>query len=229
MEMPRDFEQAKPGAALKRAKRAVLRVGAGRGFVVEHRNYLGHIERIVVTAAQCLPHFPPAHPAAYTEEITYRALLGPLGGKRTVWAECLFVELMADIAVLGHPDHPDLTDQADAYDRLLGGMEALRVADAPAQGEELRAYGDMKIRRPTPGNGSAYVLSLEDRWLAGTVSHYGKWLSFEPGNLIKGGMSGSPILSATGDAIGVISTNHVGPALTEGFSAHLLRSLIRPA
>jgi hypothetical protein len=73
------------------------------------------------------------------------------------------------------------------------------------------------------------VLSLKSRWLAGTVSHYGKWLSFEPTSLIKGGMSGSPILSATGDSIGVISTNHVGPALTDCLPAHLLRSLIRPA
>jgi hypothetical protein len=213
-------------AALKKAKRAVLRVGGGRSFAVEYRNYLGHIERIVITAAHCLPHLPPAHPAAYAEEFTYRALLGPLGGKRTVWAECLFVELMADIAVLGHPDHPDLTDQADAYDRLLGGMAALRVADAPAQGEELLTHGDMKFRKPTPGVGPAYVLPLRSRWLPGTVSHSAKWLNFNPPDSIKSGMSGSPILSATGEAIGLISTNHDGPALTDCLPPHLLRGLV---
>jgi hypothetical protein len=94
---------------------------------------------------------------AYTEELTYRALLGPLGGKRTVWAECLFVDPTADIAVLGQPDNQALSGQADAYDSLLASMEVLRVADAPAQGEKLLAYGDVKIRRPTPGKGSAYT------------------------------------------------------------------------
>jgi hypothetical protein len=193
--------------------------------VVERRDHIGHIERIIITAAHCLPHLPPCHPAAYAAEFTYRALLGPLGGKQTVWAECRSAELMADIAVLARPDHPDLIDQADAYDRLLDGMEALRVADAPAQGEELFTRGDMKFRRPTPGKGPGYVLSLKGRWLEGTVSHYGKGLSFVPGSLVKGGMSGSPILSATGDAIGAISTNHSGPALTDCLPAHLMRAI----
>jgi hypothetical protein len=36
-------------------KRAVLRVGDGRGFVVSSRNSIGGHERIVITAAHCLP------------------------------------------------------------------------------------------------------------------------------------------------------------------------------
>jgi hypothetical protein len=35
-------------------------------------------------------------------------LLGPLKGKRTVWATCLFVDQIADIAVLGQPDNQAL-------------------------------------------------------------------------------------------------------------------------
>jgi hypothetical protein len=63
---------------------SVLRVGRGRGFVVNYRNYLGHPEPIVITAAHCLPKkLPPPHPERYLEEATYRRLLGPLGGKRT--------------------------------------------------------------------------------------------------------------------------------------------------
>jgi hypothetical protein len=96
--------------------RAVLRVGDGRGFVVERRGYLGHPERIVITAAHCLPRLPPPyehllqlptpHPARYLEEETYPRILGPLGRKKlTVWAACLFADPIADIAVLGQPDN----------------------------------------------------------------------------------------------------------------------------
>jgi hypothetical protein len=45
--------------------RAVLRVGDGRGFVVTHRGYVNPNERIIVTAAHCLPFHPQAHPARY--------------------------------------------------------------------------------------------------------------------------------------------------------------------
>jgi hypothetical protein len=36
-----------------------------------------------------------------TEERTYRDLVGPLGRKKAVCAECLFVNPVADIALLG--------------------------------------------------------------------------------------------------------------------------------
>jgi putative ABC transport system substrate-binding protein len=63
---------------MDKATAAVIRVGDGRGFVVE-----GERERFVITAAHCLPHLPPCHPAAYEEELTYQALLGPLGNSPT--------------------------------------------------------------------------------------------------------------------------------------------------
>ena len=59
------------------------------------------------------------------EEQTYRELLAPLGKKPTVWATCLFVDPMADIAVLGKPDNQALSDEADAYDELVDGMVTL--------------------------------------------------------------------------------------------------------
>lgn len=57
-------------------KRAVIRVGDGRGFIVEH----GH-DRLVITAAHCLPEFPPCHGASFLEERTYGNLLGLLGAE----------------------------------------------------------------------------------------------------------------------------------------------------
>jgi hypothetical protein len=113
---------------------AVLRVGKGRGFVVNHRNYLGHREPIIITAAHCLPFVPPCHPARYLKEQTYERLLGALNRKPSVWATCLFVDPIADIAVLGSPDSQEISDEADAYHRLMDDMEVLAVADAPKQG-----------------------------------------------------------------------------------------------
>jgi hypothetical protein len=57
----------------------IVRVGDGRGFVIRCQNYHGHEELVVITAAHCLPHFPPPHPAMYLEERTYQRILGPLG------------------------------------------------------------------------------------------------------------------------------------------------------
>jgi hypothetical protein len=68
---------------------AVLKVGEGRGFVVKRRT---RGDRIIITAAHCLPHLPLAHPASFTEERTYQRLLGPLDVKPMVWAECLFAD-----------------------------------------------------------------------------------------------------------------------------------------
>jgi hypothetical protein len=108
-------------------KSFVLRVGGGRGFVVNCRRPLGSIERLVVTAAHCLPRkLPPPHPGRYLEEATYHRLLGPIGGKCTVWAECRFVDPIADIAVLGQPDSQELADEAEAYDALVGLCRLLR-------------------------------------------------------------------------------------------------------
>jgi hypothetical protein len=55
-------------------KRAIIRVGDGRGFVV--RDARGNY--FVITAAHCLPHLPPAHAVAQYYERTYGRLLGRL-------------------------------------------------------------------------------------------------------------------------------------------------------
>jgi len=138
----------------------VVKVGAGRGFIVEHRVKIHRVAplpagmllpsfrklRLVVTAAHCLPHLPPPHAGSFTEERTYQGLLGILKGSRSgIWAECLFVDPVADVAVLGSPDYQDFSDEADAYDDLTKEPPALRVGDT----------------RSGPG----WVLSLDGRWV----------------------------------------------------------------
>jgi hypothetical protein len=235
------FPERSHGVAIMRAcgtdklRAAVLRVGDGRGFVVERRGCLNREERIVITAAHCLAYsrlangiegLPPSHPGRYLEEETYRDLLGRLGVKPTVWAACLFVDPIADIAVLGPPDNQDLSEQADSYDRLLEGMATLVVADAPAQGTEPLTFGDHRVENPTPGEGLARVLSLKGRWREGRVTRRGGWLAFEPGEFFVNGMSGSPIVDANGAAIGVVSTSRSCPVILDSLSTQLVRSIV---
>jgi hypothetical protein len=80
------------GKEIKEAKSAVITVGEGRGFVVNGRAYFadGPRDRFIITGAHCLPFFPPCTSAAYLEEKTYRALLGPIGNEPTVMGRMFF-------------------------------------------------------------------------------------------------------------------------------------------
>jgi hypothetical protein len=147
--------------------------------------YLSFIKnRVVVTAAHCLPELPPAHALAYIVDRAYPNLLGSLDGNKTkVWAECLFVDPIADIAVLGCPDEQELGDEAQAYYELTENVPVLRIGNAKS--------------------GKGWVLSLDGHWIRTTLdvaSGVGA-LSIDP---TKGGMSGSPILNDAGRAVGVV-------------------------
>ena len=94
---------------IERLKSGVITVGHGRGFVVE-----GAGERLVITAAHCLPSLPLAGPSFGLEARTYEPLLAPRGEPPRAWAVCRFVDPIADVAVLGSPDAP----RADDYKAL---------------------------------------------------------------------------------------------------------------
>ncbi len=194
---------------LDEAKSAVVKVGDGRGFVA-HGGY-------VITAAHCLPFFPPCHGASHTEERTYKELLGPLGQQPEIWAECLFADPIGDIAVLGRPDNQALPEQFFAYEKWVYGVGFLPIADAPQ-------------------NGPAWLLSLDAPWYQCTVQQIGNmlWLS-NAAEEIRGGMSGSPIITDNGSAIGIVCISssagmgHNGggpnPRLTHNLPGWLLREL----
>jgi hypothetical protein len=198
-------QRKKEGAVSGRSTRlpspnCVVRVGGGRGFVIVHRvkvpkppqrrklrirKFVEH--RLIVTAAHCLPKLPPPHRASYVSERTFGNLLASLdGSKKEICADCLFVDPVADIAVLGCPVEQELGDEADAYHALTEDAPVLRIGNA----------------RSGPG----WVLSLEGQWVPSKVELLsamgGASLTIDP---TKPGMSGSPILNDAGRAIGIVA------------------------
>jgi hypothetical protein len=111
------------------AKEAIIKVGDGRGFLVEYSPW----PHQVITVAHCLAHLPPGHGALSAKERTYANLLGPRDGLATVWAECVFVDPIADIAVLAAPD--GLYEELQAYDDFMEGRPAVRIDS----GQQIRA------------------------------------------------------------------------------------------
>lgn len=184
----------------------VVKVDGGRGFLIEYRFKILRVKlprrlrlskmrlpkfgthRLVVTAAHCLPNLPPAQAASYTSERTYQNVLGPLNDKKnTVWAECLFADPVADIAVLGCPDAQEFGDQADAYHALTDGAPTLPIGKARS--------------------GRGWVLSLNGQWIPTTLAVFtgmggAASLSIDP---TEAGMSGSPILNKVGRAVGLVA------------------------
>lgn len=188
---------------------AVIRVGDGRGFIVKDagRARLGWRDaRVVITAAHCLPFLPPCDVVSYLHERTYKALLGPLRQEPTVWAECLFVDPVADIAVLGEPDGQELFEQSRAYEALAMAVKPLRIANVPREtsAQLISLDGERFSCKVQPINGGPLRITNATKGIVG-------------------GMSGSPILADDGSAIGVVSVSG-GPAdqqHTEGSSPQL--------
>jgi hypothetical protein len=187
----------------KELTRSVITVGAGRGFLAE----IDDGEIAVITAAHCLPFFPPCFAGSYLEKRTYEALLGPLDTQSTVSAECLFADPIADIAVMGQPDSQALGDEADAYRQFVAHASPFPIASASKCGPGL-------------------VLSRDGDWVECSIRRYGCVLSIEPAKLVEQGMSGSPILSVKGRAIGVVSIGNgsdQNPVLTDNLPMKFLR------
>jgi hypothetical protein len=151
-------------------------------------------DRLITTAAHCLPYLPEPHPAD-TDSRLYQNLLGPIGGKLTVWAECIFVNPVADLAVLGSPDNQSLIEEAEAYEAFVESVTPFSIGDAPE-------------------HGPVWLFSLEGEWFS-CQARYLSWVNSLIGlttdtQNIEAGMSGLPIVSETGEAVGVVSIGSNG-------------------
>jgi hypothetical protein len=183
--------------SVEKMTRAILAVGAGRGFLV--RTALEQ-PTFIVTAAHCLPHLPPAHPASFAEERTYFRLLGELGTDPSVAAEVVFVDPVADIAVLEQPDDQTFFEEADAFEALVCDRPRFRVRT------HLRALPERGALFSQSGLwGSCEIVGLRGRrWLD---IHAAAADGHAPGT------SGSPIIASDGHAIGVISSSQLAPVV----------------
>ena len=206
---------------IERARQSVVTVGEGRGFILRGRTDDLEFFPVIVTAAHCLPHLPSAHGLRFDHEKRYPNLLGPLTddpskAPKTISAECIFVDPVADIAVLGSPDSQLFWDQSEAYQSFTREALGLRISNA----------------RERSGS---WILTLDRRWDRGTAEHFGSWISvFDAGGPFEGGMSGSPILDPKGAAIAVFCSSSgkldepdtesgLNPTLTENLPGWLLR------
>jgi hypothetical protein len=135
-----------------------------------------------------------------------------------VWAECVFVDPIADIAVLGIVDGQVLWDEAEAWGALVDEGQGLTIAADLAE------------------ETTVWLLSLDGQWRKARAQHRkpsgGIWLS--DGAALEAGMSGSPIVSADGRAAGVfslsaggLSKKHTGGGPQARLGAHLPGWLLR--
>jgi Trypsin-like peptidase domain len=204
--------------AFEKAKRAVVQIGDGRGFVVG----AGEYDRYVITAAHCLPHHPPPHLANGVTELTYKNLIGPLAKKRrTIWAGLVVDNLADDVAVLAEPDGQELYDECANYEKFT--TAAMMIGKPPTA----VASHEWGITNGT----AAWVLSLDRKWQPCLVHNGGRFLIIQ-NRKIEGGMSGSPIIDANGAAIGLVSTGigastspAINPSLMDCLPPWLLRKL----
>ncbi len=179
------------------AKRAVVTVGGGRGFVVQ-----GEFARYIITAGHCLPFIPPCISLSNLEERTYQALLGPLGERQSVSAECIFVDPISDIAVLASPDNQEMSEQADAYEAFTEASSILAINDLQASS----SFDPLQ-------NSPAWLLSLDGHWFQCEVASVRAGAPLWIKSATKGimdDMSGSPILDDDGSAIGVVCCSSGG-------------------
>ena len=86
----------------------IVRIGNGRGFVVK-----GEWSRLVITAAHCLLKLPQPYIACSGGDRTYRSLLGPLGKRPKIWAECLRRSGRRSRRA-GAPDDQELFEQSES-------------------------------------------------------------------------------------------------------------------
>lgn len=201
------------------AKRAVISVGSGRGFIATAGDY-----RRIVTAAHCLPldRLPTPHLSNSVCELTFPKIAGRRTANRlTIWGELSLYSLTDDLAVLSEPDGECGEQHCVRYEKFTKQAIPIgRSPDAVAPHLWLKHAG-----------WAAWTLSLIGEWQKCVVQNNGRSLTLDTDLKIESGMSGSPIISERGVAIGVISTGRSGfgenhhPSLSDCLPPWLLRKL----
>jgi hypothetical protein len=211
-----------PALEAERAKRArktdpewngaVIAVGSGHGFVAQ-----GTYDRFVITAAHCLPRLPHCDVGEYDRECLYPHLLGPPGGPQAVGAACCFADPISDIAVLRVPNGIEYAVEFGQFVQLTDAATPLSIAEPPEAS-------------------LGWIPSPEGSWSSHVVCLAGGRLLIIGLDDILVAMSGVPIISDQGTAIGVLCpdpqrkvlrASH--PGLVGSLPTHLLRVIGIPS
>jgi hypothetical protein len=128
--------------------------------------------------------------------------------------------LIDDVAVFSRPDGQVLWDECEGYEKFTATPLVLGKPPVAVEPHNWRT---------TIGT-AAWVLSLDGKWQPCLVQRSCRFLCIKDVE-IEGGMSGSPIIDATGAAIGLISMGDgcndygysVNPSLTDCLPPWLLR------
>lgn len=134
--------------------------------------------------------------------------------------------------MLGSPDNQALYDEAQAYDDLIDEASALALGDLTFVPERIPPLPDgTELIGDDIAESEAWLLALDGHWFRCSVTcRLGRAgppiLSIgDAAEDIRGGMSGSPVLSPDGRAIGVVSHSFgdvgVGGRNREGASFYL--------
>lgn len=199
--------------AVKEWSDAIIAVGSGYGFVVQ-----GAYDRVVITAAHCLPQLPSSNVGQRAGETLYPTLLGPLGGEQTVAAACYFADRISDIAALGFPNGIEAPEEFRQFLQLTDAATPLSIVE--------------------PVLASLVWIPSPDRdWLSYVArSAWGEQLLMIGIDEILVEMSGVPIVSDAGAAIGVFCPDPergflggAHPGLVGSLPRRLLRILSVPA
>ncbi|MGO6880680.1 hypothetical protein ACCS44_17555 [Rhizobium ruizarguesonis] len=209
-EWKNDVLDAISQTALEYAKNSVIRVGYGRGFLAQTVD-----SPVIITCAHCLPHMPPAIGSVMSpHERTYLRLVGALGAEPTITVECLFVDPVADVAVLGEPNG-QLYDEAEAYCAFVEERQGLAIA------------AEQNAALPGVQSGGAW-LTLEGEWVHHSLEVGVRCVCTSEKTAARG-MSGSPIILDTvrrTTVVGVVASGDVHPRLVTALPAWLLRKLV---
>jgi hypothetical protein len=149
------------------------------------------------------------------------ALLGPVGAASEVWAECVYVDPVADLAVLASPDAQHFASEAKNYELLVAERTPLRIAALP-----LMRKGKAAMTEAAAWEGPGRLFSLDGQWFECRLRamRHSLWIGGKA-QAFAGGMSGSPIADADGAAVGVLCTTAANPILVQHLPRWLLDAI----
>jgi len=177
--LSKDIKAKVAGATVKLSKLA------GQGVLVNGN--------IILTAAHCI-HYVMTGDTTLGE---WEDILNPIetnDGSRLL-VQTYAVEAVADIAALGCPDDQAVSDDAEAFDIFCENTSPLQICCC-----------EFELSHPF----QIFIYDHKEKWITGTAKQYREnapHLHIIPDQKIEGGTSGSPVVNAIGELLGVVSSS----------------------